>query len=66
MERVAVNGTDLEFEVRGTGEPVLLVHAAIFADFFAPLLAQSRLTESYRLIHYHRVGYGAARARPVR
>ncbi|MGD9893084.1 MAG: alpha/beta fold hydrolase, partial [Dehalococcoidia bacterium] len=67
MERMTVDGADLEIEVRGTGEPVLLVHGALIADAFAPLLAESALTERYRLIQYHRQGYaGSSRVdRPV-
>lgn len=26
VERAAVNGVELEYEVRGTGEPVVLIH----------------------------------------
>jgi len=56
MDRVAVNGVELEFEVRGNGEPVLLIHPGIFADFFTPLLREPSLISRYRLVHYHRVG----------
>jgi pimeloyl-ACP methyl ester carboxylesterase len=67
MERVSVNDAELEIEVRGSGEPVLLVHGALIADAFAPLLAEPALTERYRLIQYHRRGYaGSSRVdRPV-
>jgi pimeloyl-ACP methyl ester carboxylesterase len=67
MERVFVNDAELEIEVRGSGEPVLLVHGALIADAFAPLVAEPALTERYRLIQYHRRGYaGSSRVdRPV-
>jgi hypothetical protein len=29
MERARVDGTELEFEVTGAGEPVLLIHGAL-------------------------------------
>ena len=44
--------------VRGRGEPVVLVNAGVFADWFAPLLDQTALTARYRVVHYrphHRV-----------
>jgi 3-oxoadipate enol-lactonase len=64
MDRVALDGVELEYMVHGVGEPVLLIHAGIFADWFVPLLAEPRLTARYRLIHYHRVGY-AGSSRPI-
>ncbi len=50
----------LAYEVRGAGEPVLLLHAGVFADWFVPLLEQSALTERFRLVNYHRLNYGAS------
>jgi uncharacterized protein (TIGR02118 family) len=61
--RVAIDDTVLEYEERGSGEPVLLVHGSILADAFAPLLGESPLTERYRVISYHRRGF-AGSARP--
>jgi pimeloyl-ACP methyl ester carboxylesterase len=55
-DRVPVDGGELEYEVRGSGELVLLIHGAILADAFAPLLAQPALADRYRLVHYHRRG----------
>ena len=57
MERVHVNGVELELEAQGSGEPVLLVHGSILADGFAPLLAEPALSGRYRLISYHRRGF---------
>jgi hypothetical protein len=37
-DRVPVTGGELEYDVQGMGEPVLLIHGAILADAFAPLL----------------------------
>jgi pimeloyl-ACP methyl ester carboxylesterase len=51
---------ELEYEVRGEGEPVLLIHGAIIADAFAPLLSQASLTEGYRVVNYHRRGYAGS------
>jgi pimeloyl-ACP methyl ester carboxylesterase len=56
MERVTIDGTPIEYEVRGDGEPVVLIHAGLVADFFAPLMGRPEL-DGYRLIRYHRAGY---------
>ena len=56
METISVNGVDLEYEVRGTGEPVLLISTGPIADSFRPLVAEGALAESYRLITYHQRG----------
>jgi pimeloyl-ACP methyl ester carboxylesterase len=63
MEHALVNGVELEFEDRGAGEPVVLVHGALIAEAFASLCAEPTLATRYRLIRYHRRGYaGSARA----
>lgn len=59
-DRFPVAGGELEHGALGTGEPVLLIHGAILADAYAPLLAQPALTEHYRLIHYHRRGFAGS------
>jgi pimeloyl-ACP methyl ester carboxylesterase len=56
-DRVKVDGGELEYEVRGSGEPVLLIHGVVLADALTPLLAQPALAEKFRLVHYHRRGY---------
>ena len=42
MDRAKVNGVELEYEVRGAGEPVLLIDMLI-ADCFVPLLPEPAL-----------------------
>ncbi len=56
MERVKVNGVELEFEIRGSGEPVLLIDMLI-ADCFVPLLTEPSLANQYQLIRYHKRGW---------
>jgi hypothetical protein len=56
MERAILNGIELEYEIRGAGDQVILIHPGHFADWFAPLLDQSTLTGHYRLVRYHRAG----------
>jgi hypothetical protein len=43
-ERAQVEpGIELEYRVRGTGEPVVLVHAGLFAERFRPCWKSLRL-----------------------
>jgi pimeloyl-ACP methyl ester carboxylesterase len=58
--RAQIDGINLAYTVRGSGEPVVLIHAGMFADWFAPLLAETTLTDRYRVISYQRVNYGAS------
>ena len=60
LTRATLGGIELEYEIRGDGEPVFLVHAGIFADWFEPLLQEPALTGRYRVISYHRVGYAGS------
>src|SRR6187402_664105 len=54
----AVGDLRLSYSVCGTGEPVVLIHAGVLADWFWPLLHQPTLTDRYQMISYHRVNYG--------
>jgi pimeloyl-ACP methyl ester carboxylesterase len=60
MNRAQIGGSELEYEIRGAGEPVVLVHGSHIADAFAPLLAEPVLTERYQLILYHRCGFAGS------
>lgn len=55
MEIAKVNGVRLEYEVAGSGEPVLLI-SPVLADGFVPLLSQGALRD-YQLIRYHKRGW---------
>jgi len=64
MQRVAVNGAELEYEVSGSGEPVLLIHGTGVATTFYPTMTEAALS-GYRLIRYHRRGWaGSSRTTP--
>ena len=67
MTRASLEGVQLEYELRGGGEPVVLVHAGVFASWYGPLVTEPALASRYRLLSYHRVGYmGSSRiAGPV-
>ena len=56
MQSVNVNGAQLEYEVIGSGEPVLLI-SPVLADGFLPLLAEPALADRYQLIRYHKRGW---------
>jgi pimeloyl-ACP methyl ester carboxylesterase len=60
MGRAVFEGVELEYEVRGNGEWVVLIHAGVFADWFKPLLEETSLNEHYRMLSYHRVGYAGS------
>jgi pimeloyl-ACP methyl ester carboxylesterase len=49
----------LEYEVLGSGEPLVLMHAGLCADWFRPLVDEPALADR-RLIRYHRVGYAGS------
>lgn len=55
-----IGGVSLEYRAVGNGEPVLLVHGALIADTYRPLMAEPTLTDRYRLIAYRRRGYGGS------
>jgi hypothetical protein len=51
VEHAFVDGIQLEYEVTGTGEPVLLIHGAFVADSFRPFLAEPKLAGDYQFDH---------------
>ena len=59
-QRASLEGVELEYRTVGTGEPVVLVHAGVFADWFEPLLKEPSLSRHYCLVTYHRVGYAGS------
>jgi len=62
MNRTEVDGIALEYEVQGSGDPVLFIHGAHMGDTYRPLMAEPAL-KGYRFIGYHRRGY-AGSSRP--
>jgi pimeloyl-ACP methyl ester carboxylesterase len=54
MDRAKVNGFELEYEVRGTGEPLLLIGTGPIPDSFFPF--RSAALARYRIITYHQRG----------
>src|SRR5215510_8726775 len=62
MQRVEIDDVELEYEVIGTGEPVLLI-GHVVADALVPLTTQPALA-GYQLVHYRKRGYGASTHTP--
>lgn len=67
MHLAVIDDGTLEYEINGTGEPVVLVHGGLLADENRPLVTEPALTGRYRVVNYHRRGFGASTraARPV-
>jgi pimeloyl-ACP methyl ester carboxylesterase len=63
VKSVKAGGVELEYEVLGAGEPLLLV-SLVLADGFLPLLSEPALSERYRLIRYHRRGWAGSTHTP--
>lgn len=58
-QRLQVEGAELEYEIFGTGEPVLLIHGALLGDsVIGPFQLYSPFMGNYQVISYHRAGYG--------
>jgi acyl-CoA synthetase (AMP-forming)/AMP-acid ligase II/pimeloyl-ACP methyl ester carboxylesterase len=58
MQRATIDaGVELEYELRGHGDPVLLIHGSHIARSYLALAGQRVLTERYTLVRYHRRGH---------
>jgi pimeloyl-ACP methyl ester carboxylesterase len=64
MESVTVNGVQLEYEAKGSGEPVLLI-SPVLADGFLPLLSEPALADRHLLIRYHKRGWAGSTHTPA-
>ena len=62
-----VDGVRLRYDVRGSGEPVVLIHWGVSARWAEPLLGEPALAR-FQLLKYDRAGFGDSRAprSPVR
>jgi len=65
MQYFHTDGVDLEYQVQGSGESLVLIHGSIVADAFSPLLSEPSIANRFRVILYHRRGFAASsRAMP--
>ena len=60
LERAAVDGLELEFELRGSGDPVVLIHWGLSAAWAEPLMDEPALAARHRLLRYHRAGFAGS------
>jgi pimeloyl-ACP methyl ester carboxylesterase len=60
MEVAVLDGVSLEYQLRGAGEPVVLIHWGVAAAWAAPLLEEPALADHYLLLAYHRAGYAGS------
>lgn len=56
MDTATLDGIEIEYEVCGAGEPVLLI-SPVLADGFVPLVAEAALADRYQLVSYHKRGW---------
>ena len=64
METAKINGEELEYEVAGAGEPVLLIPTGPIADSFWPFFASDALAKRHQLVIYHQRGQAGSTAQP--
>ena len=62
MQLAQIHGARMGLIDKGTGEPLVFIHGAGSFECHA-VLQQSALTERFRLVHYHRRGYGESEPR---
>src|ERR1700742_1766283 len=58
MERTKIDGLELAYDLRGTGDPVVLVHWGVSARWAEPFWHEPALAEHFQLVTYHRAGFG--------
>lgn len=60
IERAAIDGLELEYELRGSGDPVVLIHWGVSAAWAEPLMGERALADGFRLLRYDRAGFGGS------
>jgi pimeloyl-ACP methyl ester carboxylesterase len=60
MNRAQIAGIEVDYEVQGTGQPVVLIHGSFVANALRPLLAEPSLTERCQVFLYHRRGFAGS------
>ena len=64
MERTEVEGLTVEYEARGSGEPVVFIHGALMVGTFGPMMREPAL-KGFRLVRYSRRGYSGSKGDPA-
>jgi pimeloyl-ACP methyl ester carboxylesterase len=60
MRRAIIDGVGLEYDQRGSGDPVVLIHWGLCAAWAEPLMVEPSLTDQHRLLSYHRAGFAGS------
>jgi pimeloyl-ACP methyl ester carboxylesterase len=60
MDSAVLDGHVLEYDVSGSGEPVVFIHGSFIADTFRLLVTKGPLADRHTLITYHRRGYAGS------
>ena len=56
-DHAVADGVELEYELRGTGVPVVLIHHGVGVDWYDLLLAEPALADGHRVLTYRRAGF---------
>jgi pimeloyl-ACP methyl ester carboxylesterase len=57
LQKANLDGVQLEYEVQGAGEPVILIHGSVVADAYLPMMPEPALAP-YQVVRYRREGFG--------
>jgi pimeloyl-ACP methyl ester carboxylesterase len=60
MQRAGIDGLELQYELRGSGDPVVLLHWGVCAAWAEPIMEQPLLVDHYLLLRYDRAGFGGS------
>jgi pimeloyl-ACP methyl ester carboxylesterase len=60
LETTLINGVALEYELRGSGDPVVLIHWGLCAAWAEPLMDEPALADHHLLLSYHRAGFAGS------
>ncbi len=60
MSRASIDGVELEYELRGSGEPVVLIHWGVSGTWAEPLMAERSLVGRHQVLNYHRAGFAGS------
>lgn len=60
QQHATVNGVDLEYELTGNGEPIVLIHGGLLADENTPLACEPALLSHHAVLNYHRRGFAGS------
>jgi pimeloyl-ACP methyl ester carboxylesterase len=63
MQPITVNGIELEYQIIGSGEPLLLIDP-VLVGVFEPFLTHDVLKDRFQLIRYHKRGWAGSTHTP--